>query len=128
MKSVFNWTVIFIGFLIGIFGFFVCAFISSGVHASRYWSFIGWLGLLLPILTPYSFDIALSFEKVSLEHIKKILIIGIVLDTLLLISSKIELKHMVGSSDVIWSLSFWGVWQLTLVLAYFLKVRSDRKN
>lgn len=127
MKTILCWTLGVVGFAIGVLGFLAYSITGSTAHSFRHWSFIGWLGMLLPILTPYTFFQIPSYLEVSINTTKNLLIAAFLLNVLLVISAWVESSHMVSRADIFWIVSFWSIWQIAALITYILQVRAEQK-
>lgn len=128
MKTMLCWTLGIVGFIIGVFGLLACSITGSTAHSLRHWSFIGWLGILLPILTPYTFSKIPCYLELSISSTKNLLMIGFYLNTLLIISAWVEHSHMVSWLDAFWCITFWSIWQIAALITYILQVRACPKS
>jgi hypothetical protein len=82
--------------------------------------------LLPPFLTPYAFIRLLSYREEPIKTILGLMKAAIILDLIFIASMYIESTHLPVFYDLLLMVVLWFVWQVALLLAYFLKLISRK--
>lgn len=128
MKLILKWFLGALGFAIGVFALMLGLLAGGGMHLKYEWGAYLYFSILLPFLTPYAFIQVLSYKEVVVENVLSILKVAIFLDVVFIALMLFERAHLPIFSDLVLMVTLWCVWQLALVIAYFLKVSTNRKD